>query len=117
MTIDDALERFVLQLRADGRSLHTRKQYERHVRLLGHWCRDVAPCGDDIHRLDHEAIATFLASDAANTNAHGGTKKATSTNCLRSSLKGFFSYLHKAGYLRHDPSRLGNRSAADGSRC
>ncbi len=30
MTIDDALERFLVQLEADGRSPHTTGQYRRH---------------------------------------------------------------------------------------
>ena len=45
MQIDDALERFLVQLEADGRSQHTIRQYRRHVRLLGRWCADVGHTG------------------------------------------------------------------------
>ena len=110
MKIDEALEKFLLQLQADGRSNHTRRQYARHVRLFADWARDVGACGDDIEQVDHEIVAKFLASDAANRSAHGGKKRATSSNCLRSSLKGFFGYLHRAGYIRKDPSRLVRRA-------
>ncbi len=37
MPIEDALDRFMRQLRADGRSRHTIDQYRRHVRLLARW--------------------------------------------------------------------------------
>ncbi len=110
MRIEDALERFTTQLEADGRSVHTRKQYGRHIRLLARWARDVGGCGDDVEKLDHEAVARFLASTAATARLRGGQKLATSANCLRSSLKGFFSYLHRAGYLSQDPGRLIRRA-------
>jgi site-specific recombinase XerC len=62
MTIDQALERFLVQLEADGRSPHTIGQYRRHVRALSRWARDAGPRSDRIEDLDHEAIAAFLAS-------------------------------------------------------
>ena len=61
MTIDQALERFLTQLRADGRSRHTLGQYERHVRLLSAWARDVRHTGA-VGDLSHEDLARFLAS-------------------------------------------------------
>lgn len=110
MTINEALERFTTQLQADGRSPHTIAQYRRHVRLFAHWCADVGACGDDIGQVGHEAVAEFLAADAATLRPDGERKKATAMNCLRTSLKGFFSYLHRAGYIRQDPSRLVRRA-------
>ena len=107
MRIEAALERFLVQLQADGRSIHTRKQYQRHIRLLARWARDVGPRGDELETLGHEDLARFLASPAATGRVGGGEKLATSANCLRSSLKGFFGYLHRAGYIPHDPSRRG----------
>ena len=110
MTIDDTLERFLLQLAADGRSVHTVGQYRRHLRLLGRWARDVGHHGDQVEALDHEAVARFLADTAARTRPDGAAKKATSVNCLRSSLRGFFSYCHRAGFLAQDPTRLLRRA-------
>ena len=40
MQLQDALAAFQVQLRADGRSEHTRKQYERHARSLIAWLAD-----------------------------------------------------------------------------
>ncbi len=110
MKIEEALEKFQTQLEADGRSVHTRKQYGRHIRLLAGWARDVGPSGDEVERLDHEGVARFLASDVATSRAAGGQKLATSTNCLRSSLKVFLGHCHRAGYIPHDPGRLIRRA-------
>ncbi len=110
MKIEEALAKFQTQLEADGRSIHTRKQYGRHVRLLARWARDVGGCGDELEKLGHEDVARFLSAPVATGRLRGGQKLATSANCLRSSLKGFFSYLHRAGFITHDPGRLIRRA-------
>lgn len=110
MRIDEALERFTTQLAADGRSQHTVGQYRRHVRLLANWARDALPRCDRLEKLEHEAVARFLASSTATSRQSGGTKKATSTNCMRSSIKCFLGYCHRAGYMRYDPGRLIRRA-------
>ena len=109
MQLQEALDRFVLQLQANGRSRHTLLQYQRHVRALTRWlAQDGHTCeaGD----IDHEVVARFLSAPVARTRSDGGMKKAGSVNALRSSLKGFFGYLHKAGYIPADPSRLVRRA-------
>ena len=110
MRIEEALERFETQLEADGRSVHTRKQYARHVRLFAAWARDLAPRGDRLEGLDHEAVAQFLASPAATGREGGGQKLATSANCLRSSLRMFLGYCHRAGYAPTDAGQLIRRA-------
>jgi integrase/recombinase XerC len=109
MKIEEALSKFIVQLEADGRSGHTIRQYERHIRLFGHWTRDAGLCGD-VSKISHENIARFLSSPQARTRRDGGVKKATSVNALRSSLKGFFAYLHLAGWTTNNPTRLIRRA-------
>ncbi len=109
MTIDDGLARFLVQLDADGRSPHTIKQYERHVHLLAGWWRDVGT-GGPIDGISHEDIARFLSSPRARTRRDTRAKKATTVNALRSSLRGFFKYLHAAGHIPEDPTRLTRRA-------
>ena len=113
MRILAGLEKFSLQLEADGRSLHTVRQYRRHVRLLARWLRQ-AGHGGEVEAVGPEDVARFLASPAARRKPGGGAKKATSLNALRSSVKGFFGYLHRAGYVAHDPSRLLRRAVCAG---
>lgn len=110
MLISEALNRFLVQLEADGRSSSTIAQYSRHVRQFAHWARDVGHSGD-ITRISHEDIARFLSSPQARTRANGSPKTATTMNVLRSSLKCFFRYLHEAGYISHNPGRLIRRAA------
>jgi len=103
--LDAARERFLLQLKADGRSEHTIGQYERHLVLLARWAAGEGLSGD-VAALDHEAVARFLTSPLAITQADGRPKRAGTVNSLRTSVRGFFAYLHRAGYLAEDPSRL-----------
>ena len=109
MKIGTAIDKFLLQIRADGRSTHTVAQYRRHTQLFAIWLAQDGHSGE-ISKIDHEVVAQFFVSDVAQQNAHGGKKKATSVNCLRTSLKGFFSYLHRAGYITEDPGRLIRRA-------
>ena len=103
--LDTARERFLVQLRADGRSKHTIAQYQRHLDLLARWAAQEGPSGD-VAAIGHEALARFLASPVAITQADGRPKRAGTVNSLRTSVRGFFGYLHEAGYLAEDPSRL-----------
>lgn len=113
MVIADALERFLVQLQADGRSRHTIGQYRRHVAALTRW---LAASGHpaEVAALDHETVAGFLASAAARSRPDGAGKKATSVNALRTSLRVFCAYLHRAGYLAQDPGRLVKRALCAG---
>ncbi len=105
MDITTAIDKFLLQLAADGRSPHTIGQYRRHLRLFSTWAADVGLCGR-LSAIDHETIARFLTSTLAHTSAHGGQKQASSVNCLRTSVKLFFRHTHRAGYIAEDPGRL-----------
>jgi integrase/recombinase XerC len=109
MEIEQALEKYLVQLEADGRSGHTINQYRRHVRLFARWAHDVGHSGD-VSAITHEHVARFLSSSQARIRPDGAIKKASSTNCLRTSIKGFFGYLHQAGYIRLNPTRLVRRA-------
>ncbi|MBN1268626.1 MAG: tyrosine-type recombinase/integrase [Kiritimatiellae bacterium] len=110
MDIRTALAKFQVQLEADGRSRHTVAQYDRHVRLFAHWLRTGHHSGA-LDTIDHEIVAGFLASPQARTRPDGRIKKASAMNALRSSIKGFFAYLHRAGLVRLDAGRLIRRAA------
>jgi site-specific recombinase XerD len=96
MRIADALDRYLVQLEADGRSPHTIAQARRHVRLIASWFNDAGHTGQ-VGEIDHEDIARFLASPAARCRPDGQPKKPSSTNALRSSVRAFFAYAHAAG--------------------
>jgi integrase/recombinase XerD len=109
MDILEGLAKFQVQLEADGRSIHTRRQYDRHVRLFAHWLRTGGHRGA-LDAIDHEAVAAFLASPVARTRHDGGVKRATSANALRTSVRVFFRYCHEAGFVAQNPARLVKRA-------
>lgn len=113
MRLLDALDRYVVQLEADGRSEHTIAQYRRHVGLLVGWL-EVEEEGADLDDVTHEFLARFLTSPAVRRTRHGGERKATSANALRTSLRTFFGYCHAAGWIRENPARLVRRARCEG---
>lgn len=109
MHILKVLDSYLLQLEADGRSVHTRMQYRRHVRLLASWL-DQEGRSSEVGDIDHTVLARFLVSPAATRRADGRPKRATSTNTLRTSLRVFFHYLSQAGTIPTNPARLIRRA-------
>jgi site-specific recombinase XerD len=109
MHLSDAIAAFALQLEADGRSIHTRRQYQRHLRLLGAWLTEngIEP---ELDQLTTGVVARFLTSDAARKTADGAAKLATSTNALRASVRCFFQYAELAGLVERSPGMLVRRA-------
>jgi len=109
LVLSDALERFLLQLRANGRSPHTIGQYRRHIARLAAW---FASTGRDarVARVVPQDLAAFLASPQARLRPDGLPKHERSVNALRSSIRGFFGFLHEAGTLDLNPARLVRRA-------
>lgn len=105
MRISDALAAYTVQLQADGRSVHTIRQVERHVRLLARWAGD-----PPVAELGHEHLARFLASEVVQERAGGGARKASSANAIRSSVRGFCAFVHGAGYAATNAARLVRRA-------
>jgi site-specific recombinase XerD len=109
MHLQEALREFEVQLVADGRSEHTRKQYQRHVVAFIGWLtgnhRET-----DIANLTPNTVAEFFGSDAARMSARGGPKRATSANAQRTSLRCFLRWAHAAGLASSNAGRLVRRA-------
>ena len=105
MDIILALERFTVQLRADGRSRHTIGQYQRSIRLLAAWCGN-----RNVEDIDHADLARFLTDPVVTTRADGKPKTAITLNATRSSLRVFFRWVHAAGYAPVNAARLVRRA-------
>lgn len=105
MKISEALATYLLQLEADGRSVHTRRQYERHIALLVRVRADV-----DVGAVTTTDVARALVSQVITHDADGQPKKATTVNSVRSSLRTFFAWLHDAGMIASNPARLVRRA-------
>jgi site-specific recombinase XerD len=109
MNLAEAMAAYALQLEADGRSVHTRDQYRRHLRRFGDWLATRGPAAD-LAALGPADLSGFLVSDAARQRPDGGPKRATSLNALRSTLRTFFTYAHAAGWTTTNPARLLRRA-------
>jgi len=69
-----ALQAFLLQLAADGRSPHTIGQYRRHGQARATWLAKAgAPTA--VAKLTPDLLARFFASPAARTSCHGDPRK------------------------------------------
>ncbi len=109
MHLADAYAAYARQLAADGRSVHTRNQYRRHLQLFADWLatRGPVPALEDLGPAE---VAAFLIGDAAQHRLDGAPKRATSMNALRSSLRTFCAYAHAAGWTSTNPARLLRRA-------
>ena len=109
MYLQEALQAFLLQLSADGRSPHTIGQYRRHVTTLIEWVESVGS-GANVADLAPELLARFFADGAAKNSCRGGPKKATTLNAMRTSVRCFCAHLHDAGLVAANPARLLRRA-------
>jgi site-specific recombinase XerD len=112
MRIEQALEKYALQLKGNGRSEHTVAQVRRHVRLFEAWLEAEGE-STELTAIDHEHVALFLASGTVTKRSDGRPRKPTSANALRSSLRCFFGFAHAAGYASANPARLVQRARCD----
>ena len=99
MDIESALAEFLLQLEADGRSLHTLLQYGRHVRAFARWYTG------DFASIDRSVVNRFVVAPEASLRPDGTRKKPTSVNALRTSLRIFFAWAADVGHLDTNPAR------------
>lgn len=111
MHLDVALEQFLVQLDANGRSPHTIAQYRRHVQAFARWLESEKQ-SSELAAITPVVIAAFFTSSAARCRAGDATltKRPTSVNALRTSLRCFFAHLHDAGLVAANPARLLKRA-------
>jgi site-specific recombinase XerD len=109
MQLQAALQAFLLQLEADGRSVHTRSQYRRHCMALATWLATTG-ASTTVADLTPDLLARFFAGSAAKESCRGGPKRATSLNAMRTSIRCFAQHLHQSGLIANNPARLLRRA-------
>ncbi len=109
MDLQVALQAFLRQLAADGRSPHTLGQYRRHGQALASWLASTG-ASTKVAKLTPDLLARFFADDATKTSCRGGLKKAVSLNAMRTSIRCFAQHLHDAGLVPANPARLLRRA-------
>jgi site-specific recombinase XerD len=111
--LDAAVETFLIQLEADGRSEHTIAQYRRHLFYFARWLcpgEGEPNAAREKAVITPEVVAAFFVSEAARMSCRGGAKRPTTLNAMRSSLRGFFAYCRDAGLVSENPARLLRRA-------
>lgn len=109
MTVDEAVALFEAQLAADGRSMNTRLQYRRHLKTFARWLLQAREIWR-IDRVTHADVAAFFSHPASHLTASGRSKKPTSLNALRSSIRTFGRFIHDAGWNDKNPAVLLRRA-------
>jgi len=101
MHFHDALDAYLLQLQADGRSSHTVGQYRRHLAAFAEWLGE------------SRALDSITVTDVARFMTAPATLEGRSTatlNALRTSLRTFFAYVHASGLAPSNPGRMLRRA-------
>jgi integrase/recombinase XerC len=96
MRLSTAIKRFDTQLRADGKSEHTRAAYLRDLMGFKAWLREDV----DIRAITPTRLARYLASEDS------AGKPAISLNRTKTALRMFFKFLTDAGHIEVNPARL-----------
>ncbi len=102
MKLSTAIRRFDVQLRADGKSPHTRQVYLRDLESFARWTGQ----GKDISKITPHHLNRFLTSTIFTHTAAGKPKAVVSLNRSKSALRSFFRFLTDAGLLGENPARL-----------
>jgi site-specific recombinase XerD len=95
MRLSTAIRRFDTQLRADGKSEHTRGAYLRDLCKFKDWLRT----DPDVSSITPANLARYLATDS-------NRGPAVSVNRTKTALRMFFKFLAEAAYIESNPARL-----------
>ncbi len=85
-----------MQLRADGKSEHTRGAYVKDLQQFRYWLgREI-----EVRNINPSRLARYFASDTLKD------RKPVSLNRTKTALRMLFKFLADAGYLEANPARL-----------
>jgi site-specific recombinase XerD len=96
LRLSRAIRLFDMQLRADGKSEHTRGAYLRDLRMFKSWLRG----NPQASNISHDVISAYLGIGAF------ADKSTISLNRTKTALRMFFKFLADAGYIEGNPARL-----------
>ena len=102
MMLSTAIRRYDAQLRADGKSPHTREVYLRDLESFAGWTGRTK----NIRKITPTHLTRYLISSIFTQTAAGKAKAVVSLNRSKSALRSFFRFLTDVGHLRENPARL-----------
>jgi site-specific recombinase XerD len=102
MKLSTAIGRFDAQLRANGKSPHTRVVYLRDLESLASRIGKTT----DIGRIRPNHLARYLSSASFTHMPSGQPRAVVSLNRSKSALRSFFRFLTDSGHLKQNPARM-----------
>jgi len=102
MKLATAIRRYEAQLRADGKSPHTREVYLRDLESFADWIGR----STNISRITPHHLARYLTTPTFTHMPSGQPRAVVSMNRSKSALRSFFRFLTDAGHLKQNPARL-----------
>jgi len=102
MTLQTAIRRFEAQLQADGKCPGTRHYYLWDLNRLAQALGPQTP----IRSITPHGLAQFVNSPGFSCKPNGQSKKPSSVNRSKSTVRVFFRFLVDSDYLSRDPARL-----------
>ncbi|MCB9609822.1 MAG: tyrosine-type recombinase/integrase [Polyangiaceae bacterium] len=102
MTLQEAIERYIQSLIAEGRSPRTTQAYARDLRTL------TAELGEevDVATLTPSDLLGWAASERVLLKADGDKRAQVTINRARSAVRGLFGFLVRSWAIPRDPSRV-----------
>lgn len=105
MKLDQAVQEFEIQLRANQRSVHTISSYLRDLGEFRAWLAEQRG-PTDVRQLDAATLCRFATARCVTHTADGRPKRASSVDKVKMSLRAFFRYLIDAGVIATNPARV-----------
>jgi site-specific recombinase XerD len=102
MNLQKAIQRFDVQLQADGKSPRTRECYLWDLKRLAHALGPETA----IRTITPHRLAQFVNAAGFACASPGRPKKPASVNRSKTALRVFFKFLVDSDYLSRDPARL-----------
>jgi integrase/recombinase XerC len=105
MRLDEAINEFETQLRANQRSLHTISSYLRDLAEFRTWLAEQR-LPDEVLGLGASTLCRFATARCVTHTEDGRPKRASSIDKVKMSLRAFCRYLFDAGVIATNPARV-----------
>jgi site-specific recombinase XerD len=99
LSLSRAIEPFLRQMTADGRTVLSIRSYRRELLLLAEGVADVP-----LSRLNPDRLNSYLTSAKVQLKADGTPKQASTVNRAKSVIRAFFRSCQQTGLIEQNPT-------------
>lgn len=98
-SLSEAIEPFLRQMAADGRTALSIRSYRRELLLLTRALTDVS-----LNRVTPDLLNSYLTSPAVQLTVDGTAKQASTINRAKSVIRAFFRWCQQIGLIERNPA-------------